>query len=635
MAVPLFNIGGLASGLDTNAIISSILDVERIPIEQLESRRVDHQIEDNAWQSIKTRYSAIRTALDAISSQSDFNKFAIATSSNTAAVTATATGEVTPGSVSFTVDKLAANHQTASDTNFSGSDALVGAGDFTITIDGTDHTVTAAADTTLGQLASAINGLGAGVSASVISVDGTNYKLLLSADNTGAADVFTTSGTVASLATNNVIQQGQDAEITIGSGMSALTLSRSTNTITDLIDGVSIQLAQTSASAVTVSTTRDVDAAITAITDLMNEVNSTLATLADLTSYNTETETGGPLVGNGTARALALELRSAISSFVNTNSGTYPMAASVGISLNRDGSFDIDESKLRTALESDFDTVISTLVEGGTAADSRLSFVASSTSTVEGDYAVVVTQAATRASATSSAYVAPGSDTTFQVVVNGSTSVDVSVTTGQAIADVVDAINTALEGAGATTVTATAVNVSGTDYIQLDHASYGSSATIEVIGDPFGLAGTYSGTDVAGTIGGEAATGSGQALTASSGDPEGLIIKVTATDAEVTGAGGSLSLGSISFSRGVLGSLDLMVGYAEESGGSIERARDLTASQIDLIDDRIEVLEDRLDRREAMLIRQYAALETAMATLQSQAQWLSSQLAALSGGGNS
>ena len=59
MAIPFFNIGGLASGLDTNSIISSVLDVERIPIQQLQARRADHQVEDNAWQSIKSRYSAI------------------------------------------------------------------------------------------------------------------------------------------------------------------------------------------------------------------------------------------------------------------------------------------------------------------------------------------------------------------------------------------------------------------------------------------------------------------------------------------------------------------------------------------------------------------------------------------------
>jgi flagellar hook-associated protein 2 len=194
---------------------------------------------------------------------------------------------------------------------------------------------------------------------------------------------------------------------------------------------------------------------------------------------------------------------------------------------------------------------------------------------------------------------------------------------------VVEAINDALEAAGASAVSASAVNVSGSDYIELNHASYGSGATFDVIGDPFGLAGSYAGVDVAGTIGGEAATGSGRSLTASAGDPEGLILSISASAADVSGAGGSLSLGSMTYSRGVFGSLDQTIGYAEGSAGRIARAQDLTASQIDLIDDRIEVLEDRLDRREAALIRQFAALETAMSSLQAQSSWLSSQLSSL------
>lgn len=634
MAIPLFNIGGLASGLDTSAIISSVLDVERIPIQQLQARRVDHQIEDNAWQSIKTRYSAIRSALDGLDSQSALNKFAVANSSNTNAVTATATGEATPGAISFTVDQLAANHQVASATNFSGAADLVGAGDFTITIGGTDHTVTTSADTTLGQLAAEINNLGAGVSASVISVDGTDHKLLLASDGTGDVNSFTTSGTVAALGAVDVLQQGQDAEITIGSGASALTLSRATNTVSDLVDGVSIELTETTTAAVTVSTKRDVDGSVDAIKGLMDEVNATLTAIANLTRYSPETDSGGPLVGDSTARSLALDLRSSISSFVNANSSEYPMASSIGVSLNREGTFDVDESKLRSALENDFDTVVGLLVEGGTSADSRLSYVAAGSSTIEGDYGVVITQAATKAGATSSIYAAPVADTTFQVVVDG-TSVDVDATAGQTISQVIDSINSALTAAGASTVVASSVNVSGSDYIELGHASYGSSAGFEVVGDPFGLAGTYAGTDVVGTIGGEAASGTGQSLTASAGSPEGLIIRVTATAADVSGAGGSLSLGDVSYARGVMGSLDVTIGYAEGAGGRIARAQDLSAAQIDLIDDRIEVLEDRLDRREARLIRQYASLETAMATLQSQSQWLSSQLASLNRGGES
>lgn len=634
MAVPLFNIGGLASGLDTNSIISSVLDVERIPIQQLESRRADHQVEDNAWQAIKARYSAIRTALDALDSQNDFNKFAVATSSNTAAATVKTSGAATPGSVSFTVDQLAANHQVASATDFTGLDDLVGAGDFVITVDGTDHTITTTADTTLAQLAAQINSLDVGISASAISVDGTNYKLLISADDTGGTNTFATSGTVASLGTMDILQQGQDAEMTIGSGPSALTLSRATNTVTDLLAGVSIELTAKSTSAVTVSVGRDVAAATDAIKNLVTEINSTLSTIAEATRYSPEADTGGPLVGNGTARSLALDLRSAISSVVNDASSAYPVASSIGISLGRDGQFSVDDSKLTTALETDFDDVVGLVLASGTAADSRVSYAAASSSTLDGDYEVVITQAASKATALSAKYKKPNSDVTFQVIA-GTTTVDVSVLKNDPVASVIQAINDALSAAGVSSISASLVQQGNDDFIQLNHASYGAGASFQVLGDPFSLAGTYTGTDVVGTIGGETATGSGQTLTASAGSPEGLTVSVSATASEVSGAGGSLSLGNVTYSQGVFGSLDSTLGYAEGADGRIARAQDLTASQIDLIDDRIEVLEDRLDRREAMLIRQYAALETAMATLQSQSAWLSAQLASLNGGGES
>ncbi len=606
-------------------MISAIMDVERIPIQQLEARKYNHQVEDNAWQSINTRYSAIRSALNDLDSKSDLNKLAVATSSNETAVAVSVTGAPGEGSTSFTVDQLATNHQLSSNTNFTGGDDLVGAGDFIITKGGVDSTITTTADTTLAQLAGQINSLDIGVSASIISVDGTDYKLILAAEDTGDANTFTTSGTVTSLGTMDLLQEGVDAEVTLGSG--ALTLSRSSNTITDLIPGTSIELKATTASAVTVATQRDIDGTVDAITNLMDEINSTLDTISSATKYSPDSDTAGPLSGDATARSLAVDLRSSISS-VMKEGATYPIASSVGISLNRDGTFDIDESKLRTALETDYDAVVDLLVESGSSADSRATFVASGESTVEGTYEVVITQAATKAQATSAVYSAPGANSTFQIVV-GSTTVDVDVTVGQTITEVVQAINTALDTAGVSLVTASAVNVSGSDYIELNHSSYGSSADFEVIGDPFGLAGTYAGVDVAGTIGGEAATGSGQSLSGTAGDPDGLILRITASPGDVSGAGGSLTLGDMTFNRGVFGSLDRTVGYAEGSGGRIARAQDLTASQIDLIEDRIEVLEDRLDRREALLIKQYAALETAMSSLQAQSSWLTTQLASL------
>ena len=629
MTVPLMNIGGLASGLDTNAIIAGLMDVERIPIDQLEARKSGYQAKDQAWQEVTTRFSAIRSALDAVKDTSDLNSFVTAASSNASAVSATATGAAAVGAMSFTVDQLAAAHQVVSTADLGAADSLVGAGDFTITIDGQDHVVTADASTTLTGLAQAINAMDAGVDAAVLQIDDTTFKLMLTAESTGASNQFTTSATIGSLATTDVVQQGLDALLTIGSGAGALTLARSTNSITDLYQGVTIDLREASAAPVSVSVSRDTTAAAEAITTLVDEINATLTTLAGYTSYNAESETAGVLLGDGAARRLISDLRTAISGSV-LSGGAYPTASSIGVSLNRNGTFDVDSAKLEQALAADFDGVVALLTRNASSSDSRVAYAGSTAATVAGDYDVVISQAATKPSALSNDYGILWWDASFQITVDANV-VDVFIARWSNITQAVGAINTALTAAGVTNLAATHVQSGGDDMIQLDHTGYGSGASFTVTGDPFGLAGTYTGTDVAGTIGAEAATGSGRSLTASSGDPTGLALVISATAAEVSGAGGSLGLGTVSYSEGLLGKLDAAVDAAEGSGGSISRARDHWKAQIDIIDDRIEVFEDRIDRKEAQLIRQFAALETAMAQLVSQSDWLTSQLASLNG----
>jgi flagellar hook-associated protein 2 len=618
--------------LDTGAIISSLIEVERIPVERLLSRKTEIQAKDTAWQGLNTKFSAIRTSLSSLDTRQEINRFAIAQSSDETVVTASATGSVTPGSISFTVDQLAAVHQLAGDTDFSAADDLIGAGDFTITVDGVDHTVTATASTTVAELSRQINGLEVGVSARVIDVDGTSSKLLLTADESGEAGVFTTSGTIASLSSFATVEQGVNAEVTIGSGPGALTISRASNTITDLVEGVSVTLQATSATPVTITSARDTEAAGTAIKELMDNINSTLSELGTLTAYNADAEVGGVLVGDSTARSLTIDLRAAISSTVNEGSVDYPLASSIGISLNRDGTFDIDESKLTAALENDFDAVMDLVLETGTALDSRVGFVSAGGSTVEGTYDVVVTQAAEKATVQSANYKKPNADTDLQIIVGG-TTVDVTILQDATVDDAVDAFNDALSAAGVSSVAASKVQAGGNDRIQFDHSSYGSAASFEIIGNFLSLAGTYAGTDVAGTIGGEAATGSGRSLTSTAGDPTGVVLSISATAAEVAGAGGSLSLSTVDYQAGVFGALDRMLDEAEGAAGKIARARDAWQSQVDLIDDRIEILEDRIERHEALLLKQFAALETAMSTLSSQAAWLAAQLGSQTGGG--
>ncbi len=624
------NIGGLASGLDTNNIISELMQVERIPIDQLEARKAGYQAKDAAWQQISSRFAAIRTALDAVKDASDLSGFVSAASSDESVATVSVTGNAQPGTSTFTVDALAAAHQVVSTTDFSSADALVGAGDFTLTVGGVDTTITTDATTTLAELAQQINAADVGVSAAVLQVDSTTFKLSLTSTDTGAAAQFATSSTITTLGSTTVVQQAGDAQITIGSGAGALTLSRSSNTITDLVPGVSIELKGTSAAPITISVDRDTAAAADAIQALVDEVNTTLTTLGSYMDYDADTDQAGALLGDSTARSLVDQLRSSISGTILSGEA-YPTASSIGITINRDGTFDVDSTKLQDALDTDFDAVVDLLVRSGSATDGRVTFVSSTSGTISSTYAVQITQAATAPSATSSIYAAPAADSTFQITV-GSTTVDVSVATGDPIATTVANINAALTAAGVTTLTASAIVNAGNDYLQLDHTSYGSGATFTVTGDPFGLAGTYTGIDVAGTIGGQAATGSGRYLTADAGDPSGLKLSISATAADVSGAGGTLDLGTVTYSEGVFGALDAVVDEAEGTFGAIARAQDRWQSQIDLIDDRIADMEDRLDRKEALLVKQFSALETAMAQLTAQANWLASQLGSLAGG---
>lgn len=617
-------IGGLSSGLDTAAMIEQLMQVERAPIQRLQQTRKSYQTKDEAWTSISTRLSGLRTAIDALASQSDLEGLLSAESSHPGRLSANVTGTADPQTIQLTVDQLATRHELISTGSFASPDSLVGAGTFTITVDGVDHDVVTDANTTLDGLASAINNLGAGVDASVIMIDESTAELRLVASETGAVSSFTASGDQPGLGTLSVVRSGQDAQVTMGS----LTLTRSTNSVDDLIPGVTLDLLASGTEEVTVTVGRDLDAAVNAVKEVVGQLNSAIDRIKELTVYNSESGAAGPLLGDATARRLLMDLQSAFST-VTTDDPSYSHAAAVGIEIQRDGSITLDETKLRTALQDDFEAVSRLLSRSGSTTDTRLEYVRSTDATVNGTHAVEITQGAEFATVTGSAYAAPGTDITFQVT-SGSTTADVTITAGATLAEAIDAINASLSGAGISTITAD----EDAGAIRLSESRYGSSVGFEVTGsDTLGLDGVYQGTDVQGTIGGEPATGSGRLLTADGGDVDGLWVRVAATQDEVTVAGGNLALGDIKVSGGLLGSLSSVVSTAEGSDGSISRARDHWAAQIEIVDDRIERFEDRLVQVEERLIRQFTAMEQALAQLQSQQSWMQSQLAGMGQGG--
>jgi flagellar hook-associated protein 2 len=146
-----------------------------------------------------------------------------------------------------------------------------------------------------------------------------------------------------------------DTTLTLGGGV---TVTRSGNTVTDVLAGVSLELKQSDPTkTVTVTTTRDTEAAKAAIQGLVDAVNGVLSTLKDLTKYDAASKKAGVLQGDDTARKLMMELRRALSDTVAGLTGTYTAASSVGVSLTSDGLTKLDPTKLQKAFDTDYAAV--------------------------------------------------------------------------------------------------------------------------------------------------------------------------------------------------------------------------------------------------------------------------------------
>lgn len=357
-----FSVGGIASGFDTATMIKQLMQIERQPIMRFQQRQADLKKVDAAWNEIVTKTSAFRAALDKVRDASDWTSFLSATSSNKDAVGVSATGGGEPGSLSFTVTSLAARHKLQTSGSFTASTDTVGAGTFDITnADGTTTLASITTDetTTLADLAKLIDDAGVGVDAQVLKVAEGDHRLVLASTSTGEAGQFDISTDVTSIGTASVLSTGTDAQLDLGGG---LTVTRSSNTITDLLDGTTIELKATTTADVTVETSRDVTKSGDAVEAMVKAANDVLSTLKKHTSYNAESRTGGVLQGDPAARSFQMRIRSILSESFGTGGVTH--GSQMGISLTRSGAVEVDRTKLDAALSDDFAAVSSFVVDG-------------------------------------------------------------------------------------------------------------------------------------------------------------------------------------------------------------------------------------------------------------------------------
>jgi len=360
-----FSIGGLASGLDTNEILTKLVALERrrsvdlLAVEQQEARN-----RQSALGELGTRLAKLKAAVDKLRDPTQALARR-ATSSDATILGATAGSGALTGTTEITVHALARASIATSATGKTSADATVaaGAGSFTFQVGGgAQQTVAVDATTTLAGLASSINALGAGVSASVVNLgtaDTPDYRLRLASRDTGTASEITIVADDTDLGVA-VTQTALDASFSV-SGF-ATPLTRSSNVVNDVVPGVTLSLEKTGGPASVSVTTdsaavqEDVAAVVASFNEVVAYVSQQSAVTQDASTQDRDV-IAGPLAFDGTVRSIVEGLRASVSGVVSGLPGSFSLLAEIGLSTTRDGTLALDAARLEEALAEDEDGV--------------------------------------------------------------------------------------------------------------------------------------------------------------------------------------------------------------------------------------------------------------------------------------
>lgn len=357
---------GVGSNIDVNGLVSQLMALERRPLDMLNQKKSDYNSELSAYGKLKSDLAALQSAVGQMQYGSSFQVFA-ATPADTTIFSATADSTAIAGTHSVTVGQLAQAQKlvTASfaDTGTTqlGTGTLAisnGASSFNVTIDTTNNT--------LSGIANAINSASGnfGVSATILN-DGTGYRLVLSPNDTGASKAITVAVTDTGDGNNTdnaglsrlsyttgaynltQTQAAQDATLTVD-GLTGITSA--SNTVTGVIQGVTLTLKNTGATTVQVAVdnatlTNNANAFVTAYNNLVK----------DMTSLH---QKGGTLEGDNTVLTVQSQLTGVFNTSISLSGNAYSAISQVGFSIQKDGTLALDSTTFQAALSGHLNDVV-------------------------------------------------------------------------------------------------------------------------------------------------------------------------------------------------------------------------------------------------------------------------------------
>ena len=368
------------SGLNITQIVDSLVQAETAPL----TSQIDKKIQKKNQQI--SGYGLVAAELgkmkDYAASIKGSTAFSVSSDSSAVSVKVSDQSQATDFNANLSISALA-SAQTLEFTGFTSKTETIGTGTINIEYGKWDsenfspksgaesNSVTInSSNNTLNDLAKALNDLD-GVTATVTNKGNGTYSLIVNSatgeDNALKMTVTEDTGSSGLSAfdnstTNNTKQvvAAADAQLNIN----GVQISRSSNTITDLIDGYEFKLNATTSSTASIAGRVDPDLAFKQVKDFVDVFNSANNAIKDLTRKGLNGEEAGVLARDSLLEGIQRELRNMISNGLDGYDDTTRYISELGVKTVRDGSISISEADFKKAFEREpmlFDVMINSI----------------------------------------------------------------------------------------------------------------------------------------------------------------------------------------------------------------------------------------------------------------------------------
>jgi len=655
------------SSLDVEGLVDQLVTAEGAPAQnRLDRKEIETQASISAFGVFRGALSDFQASLEVLRSSQDFNKVS-ATSSDEEKVVITATNEAQAGAYSVEVEQLAQSHRLTS-VAFESELESIGTGNLSFQFGRVDSTsgqfisndqatiknikITDENNSLLG-VAQMINQADFGVRASIIN-DGNGHRLALSTVATGEInslrlvvsdkDGLMNDGHGVSRLSYDPTQPNAMNMIETATAQDAVVLldgiriKNASNTISEAVKGVSIDINATTDEAVLLKTESDLGAVQEGIETFVAAYNEIVNTIQSVSGVDPETGTVGPLAGDSSVRGLAEQIRRAIGASYNGVNEDHGSLASIGIETQRSGSLVIDASKLGSAIEEELGQVTKLFSRAGATSDPLIRYVSASDEASMGTHDVTITQLASKGTyfgrdiGQDSSFTVAAGENKLVLRVDGVTSSPISIDAGvyENGSKLADAIQNQINKDEVLKRENVSVSVSYVvGQMVITSNRLGGQSRVDVISadnnikdlgiDP---ADGIAGNDIAGRIGRLGAEAQGQTLTGT-GDAAGIKIEVI--------GGREGTRGNVSFSMGVAEQLSNTLERYIGNQGVLQTRSEGLNRRIEDINKQRDQLARRLETSEKRLMKQFSSLDATLGKMRSTSNFLSSRLAALPG----